>query len=41
VIVSPTIAFSGRVISIAFDPTNANTIYIGAANWFAWPASEW
>ena len=40
VIVSPTVAFSGRVISIAFDATNPNTIYIGAANGGVWKSTN-
>ena len=40
VVVSPTSAFAGRVISIAFDPTNANTIYIGAANGGVWKSTN-
>jgi len=40
VIVSPTSAFAGRVISIAFDPSNANIIYIGAANGGVWKSTN-
>lgn len=40
VIVNATTAFSGRVISIAFDPTNANIIYIGAANGGVWKSTD-
>lgn len=40
VIVGPASAFSGRVISIAFDPVNNDTIYIGAANGGVWKSTD-
>jgi hypothetical protein len=40
VIVSPTTAFVGRVISIAFDTTDPDTIYIGAANGGVWKSDN-
>ncbi|HEV8370719.1 MAG TPA: hypothetical protein VGQ39_22405 [Pyrinomonadaceae bacterium] len=40
VIVSPTTAFSGRAISIAFDPVNNDTIYAGAANGGVWKSTD-
>jgi hypothetical protein len=40
VIVNSNTAFAGRVIAIAFDPTNANTIYIGAANGGVWKSTN-
>jgi hypothetical protein len=40
VIVDAGRSFSGRVISIAFDPTDANTIYAGAANGGVWKTTD-
>ncbi len=40
VIVSPTTAFVGRVISIAFDTTDPDTIYVGAANGGVWKSTD-
>src|SRR4029450_2385138 len=40
VIVSPTTSYSGRVISIAFDPVNNDTIYVGAANGGVWKSTD-
>ena len=40
VIVSPTTAYVGRVISVAFDPTNADIVYIGAANGGVWKSTN-
>ena len=40
VVVSATTAFAGRVISIAFDPTDATIIYIGAANGGVWKSTD-
>lgn len=40
VIVSPTTAYVGRVISIAFDTTTPDTIYIGAANGGVWKSTD-
>jgi len=40
VIVSPTTAFVGRVISIAFDPNNPDTVYAGAANGGVWKSLD-
>ena len=40
VIVSPTVAYVGRIISIAFDPTNPNTIYVGTANGGVWKTTN-
>ena len=40
VIVNPTRAYVGRIISIAFDHTNPNTIYIGAANGGVWKTNN-
>src|SRR5439155_26704244 len=39
-VVSPTLAFSGRVISIAFHPTNPAIIYAGAANGGVWKSTD-
>lgn len=40
VIVNSTTAWAGRVISIAFDPVNNDTIYIGAANGGVWKSTN-
>jgi len=40
VIVNSTTAWSGRVISIAFDQNNADTIYVGAANGGVWRSTD-
>jgi hypothetical protein len=40
VVVSPTTAFVGRVISIAFDTTDPDTIYVGAANGGVWKTTD-
>jgi len=39
-IVNATTSFAGRVISIAFDETNPNTIYIGSANGGVWKSTN-
>ena len=40
VIVSSTTSFVGRVISIAFDTTAPDTIYVGAANGGVWKSTD-
>ena len=40
VIVGPGTAYSGRAISIAFDPDNNDTIYVGAANGGVWKTTN-
>lgn len=40
VIVSPSTAFVGRIISIAFDTTAPDTIYVGAANGGVWKSTD-
>ena len=40
VVVSPTTAFSGRAISIAFDSVGIDTIYVGAANGGVWKTTD-
>jgi photosystem II stability/assembly factor-like uncharacterized protein len=39
-VVTPTIAYSGRVISIAFHPTDPAIIYAGAANGGVWKSTD-
>ena len=40
VVLNMTTAFAGRVISIAFHPTNASIIYIGTANGGVWRSDD-
>jgi photosystem II stability/assembly factor-like uncharacterized protein len=40
VVVNATTVYSGRTLSIAFDPTNASTVYVGTAGGGVWKSTD-